>query len=107
MIVLNQPFPETCLNCAVRALVGCEIAIDRGKPDDCPFESAFPVSSSEEVAGGDICEMVCLMCLNRFVAFKPESVLMKTMICPGCGKAGYLIETGEYMREALDADSEH
>lgn len=102
MIVFNAPFPENCLTCPIHEMIGCEISAENKNPmiipDECPFEPAFPISDSE-VAGGDIAEMICLMCLNRFVSFRPHGLLMKNMICPGCNRGGYLIETGEYMVE--------
>jgi hypothetical protein len=41
-----------------------------------------------------VSEVVCLKCLNRWIAVRPEFVLLKNLECK-CGETGYVIETGE------------
>lgn len=46
-------------------------------------------------------EIVCLKCLHRWIAVRPEGVLLKKLECPNCGERGFAIETGEEMPEEL------
>lgn len=39
--------------------------------------------------------VVCLKCLHRWVAVRPENTLLKELECPQCNLIGYTIETGE------------
>ncbi len=41
-----------------------------------------------------VSEVICLRCLNRWIAVRPEDTLLKQLECPLCGK-GLVIETGE------------
>jgi len=41
-------------------------------------------------------EMVCSKCLKRWVAVRPEMVLLKDIEC-ACGEVGFVIETGEFI----------
>ena len=41
-----------------------------------------------------VSEVVCLGCLCRWVAVRPEETSLKSLECQ-CGKIGYVIETGE------------
>ena len=41
-----------------------------------------------------VSEVICLKCLNRWIAVRPETVHLKALECE-CGKTGYVIETGE------------
>jgi len=45
-------------------------------------------------------EVMCVMCLDRWVAIRPDGVLLKDLECKNCGP-GYVIETGE----VIDADN--
>ena len=109
MIVMNEPFPENCGVCPIRKRIGCAVAEFKPGIDwiplDCPFEPAEPVIPGAESCGVfqappesyTVAEMICLMCLKRFIDVRPEGLLLKNMKCPGCHNVGYLIETGEYM----------
>ena len=122
MIVMNEPFPESCLDCPVRQRIGCAVAENSGVSEGlsegilfgCPFEPAEPVNTTEVVeeitrevvqeveessSGFEVAEMVCLMCLKRFIDVRPVRTLLKNLECPGCHKTGFIIETGEYMTE--------
>ena len=119
MIVMNEAFPENCVQCPVRLRIGCDVAkrvffegVCEGIPVDCPFEPAEPVVPGDESCGVfrnppeyyTVAEMICLMCTKRFIDVRPEGLLLKDMFCPGCGLKGYIIETGEYL--AAENDSE-
>ena len=113
MIVMNEPFPDSCLACPVRQRIGCAVAensgvfegVFEGIPIDCPFEEAEPVVPGDESCGVfrnppeyyTVAEMICLMCTKRFIDVRPEGLLLKDIVCPGCGQKGYIIETGEYL----------
>jgi len=107
MIVMNEPFPESCGVCPIRMRIGCQIARLHGISSECPFEPAEPVIPESESCGifGDsqngytVAELICLMCLKRFVNVRPDGLLLKDMECPGCHKTGFLIETGEYLMD--------
>lgn len=42
-----------------------------------------------------VSEVVCLVCLKRWVAVRPETTLLKQLQCPACKRIGFVIETGE------------
>jgi hypothetical protein len=50
-----------------------------------------------------ISEVICVKCGERFISARPYGVLLKELKCPNCGK-GYMIETGEIIRDAGDTD---
>ena len=127
MIVMNEPYPESCLVCPVRQKIGCSVAdnsgvfegVFEGIPFGCPFEPAESVSTTEvveeitrevvqeveESSGGfEVAELICLMCLKRFIDVRPVGILLKNLECLGCHKTGYIIETGEYMTENNDSN---
>ena len=116
MIVMNEPFPESCFVCPVRQRIGCRIAnesswLNNRVDENCPFEPAEPVDVSavaeavEESSGGfEVAEMICLMCLKRFIDVRPVGILLKNLECPGCHRSGFIIETGEYMTENNDSN---
>ena len=45
-----------------------------------------------------VSEVVCLKCLKRWIAVRPEGTLLIDLECKNCG-AGYVIETGERIEE--------
>ena len=121
MIVMNKPFPENCYECPVRKAIGCQVALINygGVPARCPFEPAEPVNTIEVVeeitqevvkeieessSGFEVAEMICLMCLKRFIDVRPVGTLLKNLECPGCHKTGFIIETGECMTENNDSN---
>ena len=44
-------------------------------------------------------EVVCLSCLHRWIAVRPQETLLKSLECPNCGKVGYVIATGQEMED--------
>jgi ribosomal protein S27E len=44
-----------------------------------------------------VSEVVCLKCLSRWIAARPEGTLLKNLECSNCGQ-GFVIETGEVMQ---------
>ena len=53
------------------------------------FEDAFLETVPHVVS-----EVMCVRCLHRWLALRPDSVLLKDLECPNCGP-GAVIETGE------------
>ena len=41
-----------------------------------------------------VSEVICVKCGHRWIAVRPENVLLKELECPECGR-GFVIETGE------------
>lgn len=50
-----------------------------------------------------ISEVICVNCGDRWIAVRPYSVMLRDIACPHCGK-GYVIETGETIKDAEDDD---
>ena len=48
-----------------------------------------------ELSPHKVSEVVCLKCLKRWLAVRPESTKLKDLECPQCKAQGYVIETGE------------
>ena len=46
-----------------------------------------------------VSEVVCLKCLKRWIAVRPEETLLKDLECPQCGEIGFAIETGEVIND--------
>lgn len=42
-----------------------------------------------------VSEVICVKCCHRWIAVRPEMILLKELECPNCGQDGYTIETGE------------
>lgn len=114
MIIFDAEFPKNCFECPIRATIDCELAYTKnGVNKDfvhpkCPFESAEPVDEMDEVdepvsrGGFEVAEMICLGCFKRFVDVRPVGVLLKNLECPRCHRTGLIIETGEYLADAMD-----
>ena len=49
-----------------------------------------------------VSEVVCLKCLCRWLAVRPEETQLKVLECPYCGGIGFVIETGEILDEQTD-----
>lgn len=47
-----------------------------------------------------VSEVVCLKCLKRWIAVRPEGTLLKDFECPQCGEIGFTIETGEVINDS-------
>ena len=58
-----------------------------------PIESNMPHKVSE---------VVCLHCMHRWIAVRPEKTLLKELECPKCGLFCFAIETGETIEETKD-----
>lgn len=52
----------------------------------------------EETLPHKVSEVICLRCLKRWFAVRPESTLLKKLECP-CGSIGLVIETGEVVNK--------
>ena len=48
-----------------------------------------------------VSEVVCVMCMKRWIAVRPETTRLKFLECPQCGNVGFVIETGEERRDEL------
>ena len=46
-----------------------------------------------------VSEVVCLKCLKRWIAVRPEGTFLKDLECPQCGNVGFAINTGEIIKE--------
>ena len=46
-----------------------------------------------------VSEVVCLKCLYRWMAVRPDGTLLTELECPRCGDIGFAIETGEVISE--------
>ena len=49
----------------------------------------------EELTPYLVGELMCVSCLHRWIDVHPESVWLKDLECPHCGKKGFLISTGQ------------
>jgi len=56
------------------------------------------ITDIESLMPHRLSEVVCLKCLHRWIAVRPESVLLKDLECENCGQ-GYVIETGEVINQ--------
>lgn len=46
-----------------------------------------------------VSEVICLSCLNRWIAVRPVGTKLKELECPYCHTQGFVIETGEVVKE--------
>ncbi len=46
-----------------------------------------------------VSEVVCLKCLHRWIAVRPETVWLKELECPNCHAVGYTIMTGQEIQK--------
>lgn len=46
-----------------------------------------------------ISEVICIKCKKRWISARPTEVLLKDLQCPKCKKKGYVIETGQIIKE--------
>ena len=49
----------------------------------------------EEKMPHKVSKVICVRCCRRWIDVRPEGILLKDLECPGCGKTGGVIETGE------------
>jgi hypothetical protein len=52
------------------------------------------VVNLDEFKPNKVSEVVCLKCLDRWIAIRPIEVKLKRLECEKCG-SGFVIETGE------------
>ena len=55
--------------------------------------------SIEENIPHRVSEVICVDCKHRWIAVIPTSTLLKNLECPQCGLQGYVIETGEELKD--------
>ena len=46
-----------------------------------------------------VAQCMCVNCLRRWIDVRPEDVWLKDLECPGCGKVGFVIQTGQPLPE--------
>ncbi len=63
------------------------------------FEKVIPI---EVNTPHKVSEVICVKCGKRWISVRPKDTLLKDIVCMNCG-CGYVIETGEEMREVTDA----
>lgn len=57
------------------------------------------ISNFEDHTPHTVQEVICLKCLERWIAVFPTGVLLKHLECPECGKVGFVIATGQEISE--------
>ena len=48
-----------------------------------------------------VSEVICVKCGKRWISVRPKNTLLKDIVCMNCG-CGYVIETGEEMKEVTE-----
>lgn len=48
-----------------------------------------------------VSEVICVKCGKRWISVRPKDTLLKDIVCLNCG-SGYVIESGEEMREVTE-----
>lgn len=51
----------------------------------------------------EVSEVICLKCLNRWIAVYPEDTPLKTLECK-CGEVGFVIKTGQTLPQDNECD---
>lgn len=46
-----------------------------------------------------VSEVICIRCKKRWISARPTEVLLKNIQCPKCKKKGFVIETGQVIKE--------
>lgn len=46
-----------------------------------------------------VSEVICVKCGHRWIAVRPSDTKLQQLECPNCTKIGYVIETGEEIKE--------
>ena len=62
---------------------------------------ARSLTETEDARPHAVSEVICVKCCRRWIAVRPEDLLLREIVCPDCGP-GFVIETGQ----DLDAISE-
>ena len=52
----------------------------------------------------EVSEVICLKCLNRWIAVYPEETPLKDLQCK-CGEVGYVIKTGQTIPQESECDT--
>ena len=63
------------------------------------------IVSNEEYLPHEVCEVVCLKCLHRWIAVYPTQTLLKDLECQ-CGCVGYIIKTGQTIGREEEIEGE-
>lgn len=53
----------------------------------------------EEMSPHKVSEVICLKCLKRWLAVRPEGTTLISLECPSCHSTGFVIETGENIKQ--------
>ena len=65
------------------------------------YKKKCKMSSIDGIKPHKLSEVICVKCGRRWLAARPEGVLLKTLECPQCPNIGFVIETGETINEKL------
>ena len=57
------------------------------------------VTNIDEYLPHKISEVICINCKYRWIAIRPESSILKDLKCPKCKQTGFVINTGEDLKE--------
>ena len=57
------------------------------------------ITSIEENTPHKVSEVICVNCKHRWIAVRPTDTLLKDLECPQCKQQGYVIETGEQLKD--------
>ena len=57
------------------------------------------ITSIEENIPHRVSEVICVDCKHRWIAVRPTETLLKDLECPQCKQQGYVIETGEQLKD--------
>jgi len=57
------------------------------------------IHSIDENTPHKVSEVICVQCAYRWLAVRPVVTRLKDLECPWCGKQGFVIETGEVIKE--------
>lgn len=52
----------------------------------------------------EVCEVICVKCLHRYMCVKPVGTWLKDLECPKCASKGYVILTGQELQEKDNDD---
>ena len=58
---------------------------------------------SDEFDPHEVCELICLKCLNRWIDVHPLDMLLKDITCD-CGETGFVIATGQNLEGINDEE---
>lgn len=62
------------------------------------LEKVIPIESNTL---HKVSEVICVKCGKRWLSVRPANTLLKDIVCLNCG-TGYVIETGEEMKEVTE-----